>query len=361
VSGGAAILEAVDLRRQFGGRRSLFGKTAEVRAVDGVSLRIERGETFAIVGESGCGKSTLARLLAGLIAPTSGAVRFDGTDLAGLDGAGLRAMRRHLQFVFQDPFSSLNPRMRVGALVGEPLRAHGLASGEALHERVAEMLQRVGLRPDAAERYPHEFSGGQRQRIGIARALACQPSVIIADEPVSALDVSIQAQIINLLEELKAEFGLTLLIIAHDLAVIRHMADRVGVMYLGQIVEAAPADRLFRQPRHPYSEALLAAIPRASGGGSRGLSILQGDPPNPTAPPAGCRFHTRCAYVDAVCRQTPPALDEQSTGHLAACHYAAELRLDGVASELIVRTTSAMRRFELYRNRRAAERSTIAG
>lgn len=356
----APIIEAEDLRRYFGGRRTLFSRASHIRAVDGINLQIKRGETFAIVGESGCGKSTLARLLAGLLSPTSGQVCFEGSDLATHDPAAMRAMRRQLQFVFQDPFSSLNPRMRVGALVGEPLRAHGTVTGNALRERVTELLRLVGLRPEYGERYPHEFSGGQRQRIGIARALACEPSVIIADEPVSALDVSIQAQVINLLEELKAELGLTLVIIAHDLAVIRHMADRVAVMYLGEIVETAPAEVLFRQPQHPYTEALLAAIPSASRRARPRPDVLEGDPPNPAAPPAGCRFHTRCAYAEAACREKRPELAAEQAEHQVACHLASNLQLSGIAETIAGRTNSAKRRFELYRNKRAAERNAMA-
>ncbi|MGB5557580.1 MAG: oligopeptide/dipeptide ABC transporter ATP-binding protein [Paracoccaceae bacterium] len=347
------ILETRDLQRRFVIDKPLFGPAKEVRAVDGVTLKIRRGETFAIVGESGCGKSTLARLLVRLIDPSGGEVRYDGRDISDIDASEMRGLRRDLQFIFQDPFSSLNPRMTVGALIEEPLRTHGLGSRKERREKVAALLGHVGLMPDHANRYPHEFSGGQRQRIGIARALACGPKVLIGDEPVSALDVSIQAQVVNILEDLKDEFGLTLVIIAHDLAVIRHMADRVAVMYLGQIVETAPVADLFRAPKHPYTEALIAAIPVPRVGVAERAAKVEGDLPNPIAPPSGCRFHTRCAYAIARCATEVPALSEPAKGRSVACHRQAELTLAGLPDIDESRTPAAQTRFDFYRQARA--------
>ena len=278
------ILEGVDLTKHFGGGGLLASPTI-VRAVDGVSLGIRRGETFAVVGESGCGKSTLGRLLLRLIEPTDGDVRYEGQSILKLNKSDLRKLRRELQIIFQDPYASLNPRMNVGDIIAEPIWLHNLASGREKRERVADLMRTVGLLPTHSDRYPHEFSGGQRQRIGIARALAGDPKLIIGDEPVSALDVSIQAQIINLLEDLKDRFGLTLVIVAHDLAVIRHMSDRVAVMYLGEIVELSDTDALFDNPLHPYTQALLAAIPVPSPANRQPKALLQGDVPSPAAPP----------------------------------------------------------------------------
>lgn len=343
------ILETRSLRRRFVTRKPLLGPPVEVRAVDGIDLRIRRGETFAIVGESGCGKSTLARMLVRLIEPSEGTVLFENRNITGLRGEEMRAMRRDLQFIFQDPFASLNPRMTVGALIEEPLRAHGLGGSEERRARVAELLERVGLLPQHADRYPHEFSGGQRQRIGIARALACAPKLVIADEPVSALDVSIQAQVVNLLQDLKDEFALTLIIIAHDLAVIRHMADRVGVMYLGQLVEVADTDTLFTRPQHPYTEALISAIPVPRVGVKPPAHGLQGEPPNPIAPPSGCRFHPRCPYATELCRSTPPPLTRLAAGASVACHHAPDLSLQGLNDTGTGRSPAAERRFALYR------------
>ncbi len=286
----------------------MFQKPTIVRAVDGVSFAVQTGETLAIVGESGCGKSTVGRLALRLLEPTSGSVAFEGHDLAALDEAGLRGLRRDMQMVFQDPFSSLNPRMTVADIVGEPLWLHGLGSAKERREKTARpAAHRRACGPEHAERYPHEFSGGQRQRIGIARALASEPRLIIGDEPVSALDVSIQAQVINLLEDLKERFSLTLIIIAHDLAVIRHMSDRVIVMYLGKIVEVAPTAALYDEPLHPYTRALLAAIPLPSPGLRGERKLLEGDIPSPANPPSGCRFHTRCPYAQARCSEEEPA------------------------------------------------------
>ncbi|WP_212524326.1 oligopeptide/dipeptide ABC transporter ATP-binding protein [Actibacterium sp. MT2.3-13A] len=347
------ILETRALKRRFVTHKPLFGAPIEVRAVDGIDLSIRRGETFAIVGESGCGKSTLARMLVRLIDPSEGAVIYDNKDISKLGQKEMRALRSDLQFIFQDPFSSLNPRMTVGALIEEPLRAHGIGTREERRVRVADLLSRVGLMPQHADRYPHEFSGGQRQRIGIARALAASPKVLIGDEPVSALDVSIQAQVVNLLEDLKEEFGLTLIIIAHDLAVIRHMADRVGVMYLGELVEVGPVDEIFANPRHPYTEALIAAIPVPRVGARAKGHAVEGDPPNPIAPPPGCRFHPRCPYAEARCRQERPRLAPIAEGESVACHRHEELSLNGLVEGAAGRAPAAEKRFNLYRAARA--------
>jgi oligopeptide/dipeptide ABC transporter ATP-binding protein len=347
------IIETRALRRRFVTHKPLVGAPTEVRAVDGIDLRIRRGETFAIVGESGCGKSTLARLLVRLIDPSEGSVIYDGIDISRISADKMRGLRRDLQFIFQDPFSSLNPRMTVGALVEEPMRAHRIGTRRERRAKVAALLERVGLMPEHANRYPHEFSGGQRQRIGIARALASGPKVLIGDEPVSALDVSIQAQVVNILEDLKQEFGLTLIVIAHDLAVIRHMADRVAVMYLGEIVEEAPVAELFTAPRHPYAEALISSIPVPRVGARAGVATIDGDPPNPIAPPPGCRFHPRCPYAQAVCRAERPKLTRGPDARSVACHRHAELSLTGLAPDIAARSPEAEQRFSLYRAARA--------
>ena len=349
-----ALLEGKSLVKRFGGGRGLFGGTPLVHAVDGVSLAIHPGETFAVVGESGCGKSTLGRLLLRLIEPTAGQVIYRGRDLTALPAGEMRALRRELQIIFQDPYASLNPRMTVGDIVGEPIWLHGLAPRAERRDRVADLLRTVGLLPDHAGRYPHEFSGGQRQRIGIARALAGQPVLIVGDEPVSALDVSIQAQVINLLEELKERFGLTLVIVAHDLAVIRHMSDRVAVMYLGEIVEQAPVDALFDAPLHPYTQALMRAIPVPSPAGRRPKTLLQGDVPSPTAPPPGCRFHTRCPHAKPLCSQTRPQPEEAAPGRSVACHFWREIQ-DAGAGALAAPPTppNLATRLSLYRARQA--------
>jgi oligopeptide transport system ATP-binding protein len=300
-----------------------------VRAVDGVSFEVRRGETLGLVGESGCGKSTLARVITQLQPATSGRIEFDGQDLTRMRGGRMRRVRRQVQIIFQDPFASLDPRMTVGEIIAEPIDNFGIARGRARHERIQELLRLVGLNPNFTNRYPHEFSGGQRQRIGIARALAPNPTFIVCDEPVSALDVSIQAQIINLLQDLQREFNLTYLFIAHDLAVVRHLSDRVAVMYLGKVVEVAGRNDIYETPQHPYTRALLSSIPVPDPAVERGRApiLLQGEIPSPVRPPSGCRFHTRCpiARVPGVCSEDLPELEEHGRpGQRAACHFAGE-------------------------------------
>jgi len=319
MSGATPMLRAEHLVKQFPVRSGFFGRGKEVvHAVDGVSFDLDRHQTLALVGESGCGKSTVGRLVLRLLEPTAGTVRFDGADIGALSDHALRAQRRRMQIIFQDPYASLNPRMTVGQILGEPLRLHGLARGREA-ERVAELLALVGLHRAHADRYPHEFSGGQRQRIGIARALAVEPSLIVCDEPVSALDVSIQAQVINLLSDLQDRLGLGYLFIAHDLAVVKHIATSVAVMYLGRIVETASRAEIFAQPRHPYTQALLSAVPVPSPGLRRRRIVLQGDVPSPIAPPSGCHFHTRCPYAQPLCSQKQPPLE--GGAHAVACHF----------------------------------------
>jgi len=319
------LLAAEGIVKHFPVRDWLGLRTAAVRAVDGVSLTVARGETLGLVGESGCGKSTLGRLLLRLIEADAGTIRFDGSDVRGLDRNGLRHLRAEMQMVFQDPYASLNPRMTIGDAIAEPLMLHDIGSAAGRPARVAELLSVVGLRAQHARRYPHEFSGGQRQRIGIARALAADPKFLVCDEPVSALDVSIQAQIINLLQALKGRFGLSLVFIAHDLAVVRHVADRIAVMYLGKIVETAPTRGLFSTPRHPYTRALLAAVPVPDPTLRRERILLAGEVPSPLAPPPGCRFHTRCVFAQERCRREEPALTADAAGHATACHFWPEL------------------------------------
>jgi oligopeptide transport system ATP-binding protein len=323
---GGALLQVQDLVMHFPLTQGIIfqRKVGAVRAVDGLSFSIRKGETMGLVGESGCGKSTTGRAILQLHRPTSGTVQFEGVELTRLKGEPLRKMRRQMQMIFQDPYASLNPRMTVGSIIGEPLDIHNLARGKEKQQRVEELLRVVGLNPYFANRYPHEFSGGQRQRIGIARALAVNPSFIVCDEPISALDVSIQAQIINLLEELQDEFGLTYLFIAHDLSVVRHISDRIAVMYLGKIVEVADRLELYENPLHPYTKALLSAVPIPDPviERKRERIILTGDVPSPVAPPPGCRFHTRCPLADTICREQEPEFREVTPGHWAACHFA---------------------------------------
>ena len=317
----APLVEVRGLRKFYPVRGGLFARGAtQVRAVDGVSLAISAGETLGLVGESGCGKSTLGRTMLRLVEPTSGDVRFAGRTLLTLGARELRALRREMQIVFQDPYGSLNPRMRVASIVGEGLEIHRLGTRAERRDRVMELLDLVGLPADAGRRYPHEFSGGQRQRIGIARALAVGPRFVVADEAVSALDVSIQAQILNLLQDLRRRLGLTMLFIAHDLRVIEHLSDRVAVMYLGKIVELASRDEIYRNPRHPYTRALLSAVPVPDPRQRNERMVLGGDVPSPVRPPSGCAFHPRCPHAEDVCRTVPPPLETGRGGHAVACH-----------------------------------------
>jgi oligopeptide transport system ATP-binding protein len=327
---GSALVEAENIKIHFPITAGLFQRTVgAVRAVDDITFDIRKGETLGLVGESGCGKSTTGRALIRLRELTDGRVKFDGTDLTTLKRDQLRKMRRRMQIIFQDPYSSLNPRMTVGSIISEPIETHNLATGKAKLERVKELLALVGLNPNYTNRYPHEFSGGQRQRIGVARSLAVEPEFIVCDEPISALDVSIQAQVLNLLVELREQFGLTYLFIAHDLSVVRHISDRVGVMYLGKIVELGPPSAIYEAPAHPYTRALLSAVPIPDPRAERARKrvILTGDVPSPANPPSGCRFHTRCWLYEKLgrpenCRTEDPELRVVQPDHRAACHYA---------------------------------------
>ena len=323
-NGGKPLIEVKHVKKYFPIRKGVLQReVARVHAVDDVSFEIMAGETLGLVGESGCGKSTTGRAILQLYKPTAGEVRFAGTELTTLGGEQMRKMRRRMQMIFQDPYASLNPRMTVGNIIGEPLEVHNLARGREKTERVQELLRVVGLNPYFTNRYPHEFSGGQRQRIGIARALAVEPEFIVCDEPISALDVSIQAQVINLLEELQDRFKLTYLFIAHDLSVVRHISDRVAVMYLGKIVELADRVDLYERPLHPYSQALLSAvpIPDPTVEAKRKRIILTGDVPSPVNPPSGCRFHTRCWKAQQICSEVDPEFIEHEPRHWAACHF----------------------------------------
>ncbi len=321
------LLEVRDLVKHFPITSGviLTRQVGAVQAVDGIDLDVREGETLGIVGESGCGKSTTARLLMRLLEPTSGSIKFEGREIAGIKGAELKALRREVQMIFQDPYSSLNPRKTIGSIIGEPYIIHGMHTGEGERKKaVTEIMDIVGLNPEHYNRYPHEFSGGQRQRIGVARALALRPKMIIADEPVSALDVSIQAQILNLLRDLQRELGLTLVFIAHDLSVVRHMCDRIAVMYLGKVVELASSEELYSHPRHPYTGALMSAVPVADPrlAARKKRQILGGDVPSPTNPPQACRFHTRCPKAqEGTCDTDVPLLETKDGGNLAACHF----------------------------------------
>lgn len=316
-----SLLKVDGLKKYFPIQGGIFSKTVGyVQAVDGVSFDIDKGEIMGLVGESGCGKTTVGRLILGLYEPTAGEIYFEGKDISKLSSHKMRNARKVLQIIFQDPYGSLNPRMTVGDIIGEPLLIHNIAKGKEKERRVAEILETVGMSPRYMNRYPHEFSGGQRQRIGIARALALSPKLIVCDEPVSALDVSIQAQVINLLEDLQGKFGFTYLFIAHDLSVIKHISDRVAVMYLGKIVELADTEELYSNPLHPYTEALLSAVPIADPTLNRKRIVLEGDVPSPINPPSGCHFRTRCKYTQDICVKEEPPLLEIARGHYVACH-----------------------------------------
>lgn len=325
-----ALLEVKNLVKHFPIAGGVFGReVARVHAVDNVTIRLERGKTLGLVGESGCGKSTLGRTLLRLIEPTSGSIHFEGKDITNLPQRDLRALRREMQIIFQDPYASLNPRMSIREILSEPFEIHGIKTNKVERaEAIKELLTEVGLHTDAANRYPHEFSGGQRQRIGIARALALQPKLIVADEPVSALDVSIQSQILNLMMDLKEKYNLSYVFIAHDLAVIEHISDDVAVMYLGQVVEHTSSKQLYENPRHPYTRALLESIPEPEVREKRRVAVLQGDVPSPISPPSGCRFHTRCPFVQDICKSKMPELRniaKDGKEHSSACHFAETL------------------------------------
>ncbi len=322
-NGGEPLVEIRNLKKYFPIRKGLLQReVARVHAVDDVTFAVREGETLGLVGESGCGKSTLGRTIVRLLEPTEGAVIFEGRDISSLGPRALRPLRRRMQMVFQDPYASLNPRKRVGSIIGAPLKIHGVAKSER-RQRVQELLETVGLSPEHYNRFPHEFSGGQRQRIGVARALALNPQLVVADEPVSALDVSIQSQMLNLLDDLQKELQLTYIFIAHDLGVVRHVSNRIAVMYLGKLVELSPAEELYQRPIMPYTEALLSAVPIPDPDLShqRERIVLEGDVPSPINPPSGCRFHPRCRYMTDICREVEPPLTDYGHGHLAACHH----------------------------------------
>ncbi|GAB6138237.1 ABC transporter ATP-binding protein [Halanaerobaculum tunisiense] len=316
-----SILQVNNLKKHFPITGGIFNRHVnDVQAVDGLNFAVKRGETLGLVGESGCGKSTTGKVLLRLLEATEGEVIFEGQNIHDLPKQEMRNLRKEMQMIFQDPYASLNPRMTVGEIIGEPMEIHGLASGPEKERRVKELLDKVGLQTNYSERYPHEFSGGQRQRIGIARALAVDPKIIVCDEPVSALDVSIQAQVLNLLEDLQQELDLTYIFIAHDLSVVRHISDRVAVMYLGKMAELTSRDELYDNPLHPYTKALLSAIPVADPEVERDRIILEGDVPSPIDPPTGCTFHTRCPFATDICQQQEPEFIEQEAGHFVACH-----------------------------------------
>ena len=324
----ADVLRVENLRKLFPVRRGVLQRVAgHVRAVDGVSFSIAAGETLCLVGESGCGKSTVGKTILRLQEPTAGQIWLGDTEVTRLDEEQMRVHRRQVQMVFQDPYSSLNPRMRAGEIIAEPLENFGIAEGAEKDRQVIALLEKVGLRKDAAQRFPFEFSGGQRPRLGIARALALNPRLIVADEPVSALDVSVQAQVLNLLMDLQEEFGLSYLFVSHDLAVVEHIGHRIAVMYLGRIVELAPRDRIFAQPQHPYTEALMAAAPIADPRARSARLVIEGDVPSPMNPPPGCHFHTRCPYAEARCKVEDPPLQEIAPGHVVACHLRTPAKL----------------------------------
>ncbi|MFJ6017107.1 ABC transporter ATP-binding protein [Streptomyces sp. NPDC092952] len=332
---GEVLLRVTGLQKHFPIKKGLLQRTTgAVKAVDGIDFEVRSGETLGVVGESGCGKSTMGRLITRLLEPTAGSVEFEGRDITHLGVGGMRPMRRDMQMIFQDPYSSLNPRHTIGTIVGAPFKLQGVTPEGGVKKEVQRLLEVVGLNPEHYNRYPHEFSGGQRQRIGIARALALKPKLVVADEPVSALDVSIQAQVVNLLDDLQAELGLTYVIIAHDLSVVRHVSDRIAVMYLGKIVEMADRESLYRAPMHPYTKALLSAVPipdpkRRSAKSER--ILLKGDVPSPISPPSGCRFHTRCWKATEVCKTQEPPMVALRTGHQVACHHPENQQADGPA------------------------------
>ncbi len=315
------ILEVKNLKKWFTTNETTFGKKEIVKAIDDISFDIKKRETLSLVGESGCGKTTTGKVILKILEPTSGSILFEGKDIIKLSRKEMMIYRRKMMIIYQDPFGSLDPRMTVKNTIAEPMEVHRLGTKKEIEEKVVELMKKVGLSPDYRNRYPHEFSGGQRQRIGIARALATNPEFIVADEPVSALDVSIQAQIINLLKDLQKEFGLTLLFISHDLSVVKHISDRVAVMYLGKIVEIADKKELFENPKHPYTLALLSAIPIPNPRAKKKEIILEGDLPSPINPPSGCRFHTRCPYAKSICKEEEPLLKDIGNGHFVACHF----------------------------------------